>query len=139
MVDTMIFDTLGTDAEALKVVKKLVATERLELLVTVVQEAQLSAIPEQKSDLRERILAIPRRLVPRTSAILGEAVLGAMRLGTTGRIDSNEGEADNSIAGEAKAHGVPLVTEDRVLTRRATEAGVEVLSWADFRETLAID
>ena len=52
-----------------------------------------------------------------------------MRLGTSGRIASNEGGADNSIAGEAKAYRVPLVTEDRALSARARQANVTVLPW----------
>src|ERR1035441_490967 len=100
-LDTCIFDRRAGDSLALGTIQQLDA-HRIELVVTIVQEEELAAIPVDKQAKRALIAGIPRVVLPGTSGIVGEAVIGSMRLDTTGRINRPPGhDNDSSIAGEA--------------------------------------
>src|ERR1017187_1204018 len=132
-LDTMIFDRLAGDSLAPGTIQQLVDAHRIELVVTIVQEEELAAIPVDKQAKRALIAGIPRVVLPGTSGIVGEAVIGSMRLDTTGRINRPPGhDNDSSIAGEALARDYPLVTEDSKLANAATKQGVRVWDFSRF-------
>jgi hypothetical protein len=134
LLDSNIFDKIAEDPSMFELVLALAHKDVIELLVTHSQNDELVRIPD--TDRSAKIDQIPRQVVPRTSAILGEMTLGSARLGTTGRIDDAIGEADRILGGEAKAQGLLLVSEDRRLRNGARREGLTAWDWSAFAEHL---
>ena len=111
MIDTMVFDRLVDDPEALAAVSRALRERRLALYTTPVQEAQVAAIPDRRR--RKQLQSLPREVVP---------VVGARAVYTAGPRHL----ADAMIADAAGERCDVLVTEDRRFTERALAQGLEV-------------
>lgn len=95
---------------------------------------RLAAIPAHKAAKAERIARIPRTRVPTSAFVFDRSRLGMAALGPGEVLAHVQGDSrakyanDGLIADTAKTQAVPLVTDDRRLTKRALAMGVEV--WA---------
>ena len=127
MIDTMVFDALDADPPARDAVLAAIASGRLRLVTTHVQEAQLADIPDP---VRRRALQrLPREVVPTTARVLAVGRDGRPRLAPSDeeralRLGPRHA-ADDVIAQAARAHADLLVTEDRRLAEDARAGGLE--------------
>ena len=110
MIDTMVFDRIVDEPGALEAVTDAIRHSQLALYTTQVQEAQVAAVRDARR--RKRLQVVPREVVP--------AVVNALYAG------GNKHAADTMIAGAAIERCNVLVTEDRRLTERSIEQGLEV-------------
>jgi hypothetical protein len=103
MLDTMVFDLLVADDPARDAVLGAVASDRLRLRTTHVQEDQLAGIKDESK--RESVNAIPREVVPTAVAVWDVSRWDAARWGSTEDYDAiRHGEshiADAIIAATA--------------------------------------
>jgi hypothetical protein len=79
MLDTNIFDAIITTPGLVKHLQSLTASDRLDIVVTHVQEDELARI--QDAAKREEVQEVPRRLVATSVFLMGFSPLGAARLG----------------------------------------------------------
>lgn len=107
MIDTMVFDRIVDDPSAFEAVTGAVRHAHLALFTTQVQEAQVEAVRDVRR--RKQLQTVPREVVPARVAA-----------GASKHI------ADAMIAAAALERCDLLVTEDRLLTQRSTEQGLEV-------------
>lgn len=134
MLDTMIFDALHADPPAGDAVLAAIATGRLRLVTTHVQEAQLAAIADP---VRRRALQrIPREVVPSSAPVLAVTRSGRPLLGPSPETRAiRRGVrhvADDVIAEAARTRADCLVTEDRRLADDARGRGIEVWTGDDL-------
>lgn len=139
MLDSMIFDAIVADEETQLAI---VATSRrgdLVLHTTHIQEDQLAKIGDPTKFWR--VKSVPRSIIPTSDFIGGVSRLGMARVGD-GRAyelvrNGQKHIEDAEIAATAEYEQIPLVTDDRRLTRRATvNLRVPVWGFAEFRETV---
>ena len=128
MIDTMIFDALHGDPPGRDAVLTAVASGRLRLVTTHVQETQLADIadPVRRRALQE----LPREVVPSSAPVLAVTRSGRPLLGPSPETDAIRRGArhvpDDVIAEAARIRADCLVTEDRRLAEDARTRGVDV-------------
>jgi hypothetical protein len=138
VIDTNIHDLIADTPGANALVQRLVAAGRIELIVTHLQQDELSnASPARRQKLRE----IPTTQVPTADFILGVSRLDHARLGDGQVLEAVRGTPTHTIDGEIAAtaalEGAWLVTEDRRLARRAAPwLESRVCDWATFHARL---
>ena len=128
MIDTMVFDALHDDPPGRDAVLAAIATGRLRLVTTHVQEAQLADIPDP---VRRRALQrIPREVVPSAAPVVAVTRGGRPLLGPSAETDAirrgPRHAADDVIAEAARARADCLVTEDGRLAEDARARGLDV-------------
>ncbi|MFD6490698.1 hypothetical protein [Streptomyces sp. NPDC060188] len=145
--DSNAIDPIADTPEAYERIKKAVDTGALEVLYTHISIDELAEIPDL--DRRQRLLLLLvsiGRLVATGSAVLDFSRLDFCRLG------ADEGEAsfdglrsgsirhtkDALIADTAAHEHCALVTNERRLTKRAAERGIEVLTTRALLDELAV-
>ena len=138
MIDTMVFDALNADPAGRDSVLSAIATGRLRLVTTHVQESQLADIPDPVR--RKALQGIPREVVPSSAPVLAVTRSGRPLLGSSSETDAvRRGPrhvADDVIADVARERADCLVTEDRRLAQDARERGIDVwtsaalIAWA---------
>jgi predicted nucleic acid-binding protein len=131
VLDSNAYDFVVEDPEVHLLAVRLVEAEKIELLMTHVQEDELAAIPDAKK--REAIASLPRTLVATYGIVVGEWRLGRARLGDAEKIEairnhSGKHTRDALIAATAQYEDAALVTNERRLTNFARRAGIEVWS-----------
>ena len=134
-LDTNVYNRVGATWGLTRRIRRLTNAGTLTILTTHVQEDQLAGAPWWK---RVRIARIPRVDVPTSDFVIGHSRLGRARLGTGEPFEQIRGTTthteDGLIGATAFAEDAVLVTEDRRLQSRASEAGVEVWTFTQFAE-----
>lgn len=132
MMDTNIFDLLVASDEVAANVRRLAENGQVEIITTHIQEDELNNIPAVEK--RNKIAAIPRRVIPTTGFVLNYSRLGMARLGGGTIIDDfRQGNLrhtpDALIAATADGYADILVTQDKTLTSRARTLRLNVDVW----------
>lgn len=143
VLDTMIFDKI-IEAELVDRTCELVELGGLELLVTHIQEKQLTEAARRKPEKFARLDEIPRTKVVTAGAIWGLSVWGGAtwtsdadaKIIETVQGQSKQNSEDALIASTAKSRNAPLVTEDGHLASKARAGGVDVWNWTQFKQRL---
>jgi hypothetical protein len=130
LLDSMIFDKIVDTPGALELAEELTAQGKIDFVTTHVQEDEHSeADPERAA----RLASVPRSRVPTSVFVIGVSPLNGGRLGNEEPFESLRGTKkhtkDGMIAATAEYEGVPLVTEEKRLTGRARQQGIEVWNW----------
>ncbi|MDP9378087.1 MAG: hypothetical protein M3P40_11055 [Actinomycetota bacterium] len=138
MIDTMVFDGLALDADALEAITRAIQQKRLVLLTTPVQEHQIAEIRDVSK--RKLLQRLPREVVPAAVALAGVSRTG--RAHVSGHAPEGSAPwdrkhaADELIADAALSRADVLVTEDKQFTANARERGLEtwptagLVAWA---------
>jgi predicted nucleic acid-binding protein len=140
LVDSMIFDRIIETEGAAELVERLTDQGTLALVATHIQDDEHAEI--RKREKAAAIAGVPRENVPTYGFILGTSRLGMARLSEEEPIESLRGANwsnythDALIAATAQFAGIPLVTDDRRLARRAGDRGIEILGWEKFHKRL---
>ena len=129
MLDTQIYDLLTEDEEGLRALQTSVRAGQLDIKTTHVQEDELARIPDP--DKKAKVASIPRQPVPTSDFVVGESRWGMARFGTGETVeairrDNLKHTRDALIAATAEYEGAVLVTEDKLLKRRAQGQGLLV-------------
>jgi hypothetical protein len=137
LLDSMIADKIVDTPGALELVTEPTKAGKLELVMTHVQEDEhANAEPKRAAKLAR----VPYSKVPTSVFVLDVSRLDEARLGDEEPFESLRGTvrhtADGMIAATAEFEGIPLVTEERRLARRAHQLGIEVWSWERLRERM---
>jgi predicted nucleic acid-binding protein len=136
LVDTMIFDRIVATRRLTRKIRRLARSGRLLVLTTHVQEDELAGVASRFK--RARLARIPRDLVPTSHFVIGHSRFDLARIGDDPSFEQIRGTGahtkDGLIGATALAESAVLVTEDRRLGRRASDAGVEVWTFAQFVE-----
>jgi hypothetical protein len=117
LLDSNIFDKIVETPGAFRLVQRLVADGKIELVVTHIQEDELARITDEQK--RQEIASVPRTVTPTAGFILDVSRLGMARLGDPVPIEAVRGgnwhkyTHDALIAAAALADGQVLVAEDR--------------------------
>lgn len=131
----MVFDRVVATWSLARKIRRLTNAGALTILTTHVQEDQLAGAPWWK---RVRTARIPRVGVPTSNFVIGHSRIGRARLGAGEPFEQIRGTTthtkDGLIGATAFRESAILVTEDRRLQRRASEAGVEVWTFTQFAE-----
>lgn len=137
MLDTHIYDLLAAAQPELCTLTASVQARQLVLLITHVQEDQLARIPDPEK--RERVASILHlcQRVPTSDFVLDFSRLDMARLGTGETVkairrDNSKHTEDALIAATAAYEGGILVTEDKVLKKRAQSHGLTVWTYAEL-------
>ena len=151
MLDTNIFDLIIETPGLAEHLQSLAASDRLDIVVTHVQEDELARIPDPEK--QRAIQQVPRRSLPTAVFVLDVSRLGQARLGEGQEggleYDTLHGEnpkrlRDAVIALTAAAEAVEveaLVTEDDGLARRvrAKAKTLKVWGFTEFRLRVTSD
>jgi hypothetical protein len=99
MLDTNIFDRIIETPGLADHLQSLTASDRLDIVVTHVQEDELAGI--QGTEKRRAIQQLPRRSIPTAAFVLGISRLGQARLGEGHEggleYDTSHGENPNRV------------------------------------------
>lgn len=142
LLDANAFDVLARDDETVDRVREAVAAGRLSLFAIPAQLEEIRAIRDAQK--QERLLRLPVEPMPPVFRIgvsrLGEAVLGseASQAIDEAIATSPTHTADSDAAVRAEVAGVPLVTRDTRLIRRAREHSIAILDPAALLALLGI-
>lgn len=135
MLDTMIFDRIVATRGLTRRIRRLVKAGALTILTTHIQEDELAAVPSWWK--RARIARVPSVRVPTSEFVWDVSRFDEARLGTGEPLEQIRGTKthtkDGLIGATAFAESAVLVTEERRLTRRASDAGVTVWDFSRFR------
>jgi hypothetical protein len=128
MADSCVIDRFVEDDDKGRGLMRAIDDGRLELVTTHVQGTENERTPDPLK--RARLAAVPRVEVGASVCVLGHWRLGVDRLGN-GEVykhiaRSPKDVEDGMIADTAVAEGLPLVTEDARLRKRALEVGAVV-------------
>ena len=118
LIDSMVFDAIAAEPDALVLVDRLTTRRRLELLAAAETMRELAAVPDPA---RRRRLQRVRVLVVAPAG--PSPVLDALRAAP------GVSEEDAAIAAAAAEQGVPLVTEDRDLRLAAASTVPDLPLW----------
>ena len=134
MLDTNIFDRIVATWGLTREIRRLVKSGALTTLTTHIQEDELAKAPLWK---RVRFARVPRVRVATSDFVIGHSRFDQARLGAGERLEEIRGTAkhtnDGLIAATALAESAALITEERRLTLRASDAGVTVWDFGRFR------
>ena len=135
VLDTMIFDRIVATWGLTRRIRWLVEAGVLTILTTHIQEDELAEIPSWWK--RARIARIPRVRVPTSELVWDISRFDHARIGTGEPLEQIRGTKrhtkDGLIGATALFESAVLVTEERRLTRRASDAGVTVWDFKQFR------
>ena len=151
MLDTNIFDRIIKIPGLVEHLQSLTANDRLDIVVTHVQEDELAGI--QEAEKRRAIQQVPRRSVPTAVFVLDVSRLGQARLGEghEGGLEYDTLHSENpkrvrdaviALTAAAVAEEVEaFVTEDHGLARgvRAKAKTLKVWNFTDFRLRVTAD
>ena len=144
LLDSNAMDLLADLPGAIDTVRAAIRSRTIELLHTHVTRDELAKIPDP--DRRARLLEVVAELsnaTPTGAFILGHSRLGQARLNNDKhtvhvlRSHSVKHSPDALIAITAKVDRCALITNDRRLTNRARECGIEVLTPSELLADLA--
>ncbi|MDO8531877.1 MAG: hypothetical protein Q7T26_06885 [Dehalococcoidia bacterium] len=137
MLDTHIYDRLAAAHSDLCTLQESVQAGQLILLTTHVQEDELARIPDLEK--RERVASILHlcQWIPTSDFVLDFSRLDMARLGTGETVEAirkgnSKHTKDALIAATAAYEGGILVTEDKVLKKRAQSHGLTVWTYAEM-------
>ena len=135
MLDTMIFDRIVATWGLTRRIRGLVEVGALTILTTHIQEDELAEIPSWWK--RARIARIPRVRVPTSEFVWDVSRWDEARIGTGEPLEQIRGTKRHTkeglIGATALVESAVLVTEERRLKRRASDTGVTVWDFTQFR------
>jgi predicted nucleic acid-binding protein len=129
LLDSMIHDFLVEAPQRMSALTKLVERGDVELVSTHIQADEIARTPD--AEKRERLQRVPTRPTPTAGIVLDVSRLDMSAFADAGPIEAvrrgnPKHTEDALIAATALREDLVLVTNDHVLSRRATDLGVEV-------------
>jgi predicted nucleic acid-binding protein len=146
VLDSNVIDPIADRPGAYEAIRAAVDAARLEVLFTHITVEELAGIPDpERRSLLLLVLIDLGHLIPTGAAVVGFSRLDFCRLNDdTEALDAfRSGNIDHTrdalIAATAQFEQCALVTNDKRLTGRARERGVEVLTVFDLLSELGLN
>lgn len=139
VLDSNAVDPIADNSGAYEITRAAIDESRIELLITHINIEELAAVPDlERRSLLLLILCDLGKLIPTGAAVVEYSRLNFCRLNDdeeateafrSGNIDHTR---DALIAVTAEVEKCALVTNERRLTNRAKDRGIEVINTYDF-------
>ena len=130
MLDTNGYDCI-LDSGLVPLVLKLIGTGKIKILRTHIQQDEIEAIPDERKEKREKLLAIPSELIATESALYGISRYDLAKLGRVKsfKVIQRGNPAHNKdalIAETAAKHAQIFLTNEKGLRSKINELSHEI-------------